>query len=134
MTWNKRPQPILIITGDVVKESHCFYKKSEKQQKLKMSNDDDKNNNQNQPPNVISFQSVKNEKKRSQEPTRRGSKKKTPADKNNDERFWKLIEVIEEQQHRIQRLEENFIRLVRLLKKMGDASAQERPTPPPTDA
>lgn len=112
-----------------MKALHSYYKKLEK---LTMSDEDNKNQDPNkQPQNVISLQSAKNEKKRNQEPTRAGSKKKTSSQKADEEVMWKLLEVIEEQQFRIQRLEENFIRLVRVLKKLGE---QEKPTPPQGDA
>lgn len=112
-----------------MKESHSYYKKLEKLRNLTMSDDTNNQDPNKQPQNVISLQSAKNEKKRKQEPTRAGSKKKTPSQKVDDEVMWKLLEIIEEQQARIQRLEENFIRLVRVLKKLGES---EKQPPPPS--
>lgn len=113
-----------------MKALHSYYKKLEKLRNLTMSDEDNKNQEQNkQPQNVISLQSAKNEKKRNQEPTRAGSKKKTSPQRIDEEVMWKLLEVIEEQQARIQRLEENFIRLVRVLKKLGES---EKQPPPPS--
>lgn len=53
----------------------------------------------------------------------------------SEEGFRKLVEIIEEQQSRIENLEKNFVSLVRILKKFTDRSAvPERQPPPPTDA
>lgn len=52
-----------------------------------------------------------------------------------DERFWKLLEIIEEQQNRIQNLEKNFVALVRVLKKITDqAPVPDASSPPQADA
>lgn len=94
------------------------------------------NDNESSPPphqNVVFLQSVKNEKKRNQEPTRKsGNKKKPPMDKT-DERFWKLLEIIEEQQNRIQNLEKNFVALVRVMKKITDQVGVPAASSPPQD-
>lgn len=47
----------------------------------------------------------------------------------------KLLEIIEEQQFRIQQLEKNFVALVRVLKKITDqAPVRESSSPPQDDA
>lgn len=87
--------------------------------------------NENPNKNLVFLKSVRNEKKRTQEPTR----SKRPPMNKSEEGFRKLVEIIEEQQSRIENLEKNFVSLVRILKKFTDRSAvPERQPPPPTDA
>lgn len=90
--------------------------------------------NENENQNVVFLKSVRNEKKRTQEPTRPPvGKGKRPSVSKTEEGFQKLLEVIEEQQARIQNLEKNFVALVRIIKKFTDQSAAPVPQSPPQD-
>lgn len=50
-----------------------------------------------------------------------------------EERFWKLLEIIEEQQNRIHNLEKNFVALVRVMKKITDQVGVPAASSPPQD-
>ena len=76
--------------------------------------------------NLVYLQAVKNEKKREREPTSLPPKKKSPSQGKEEDRIWKLIEILEEHQHRLQHLENNFVALVRILKKLTEG----QPVPP----
>lgn len=95
---------------------------------------------QNKPPQdeqkqkIVFLKSVRNEQKDKKQPTRQATPK-SAADKKLDERFYKLIEVLEEHQDRIRKLENNLLSLARILKAMqqdfSDVMQRETSPPPP---
>lgn len=103
---------------------------------------DDQNNNPPNPPDqkenkVVFLKSVRNEQKDKKQPTKQ-SKPKSAAEKSIDERFYKLVEILEEHQDRIRRLENNLLSLARIFKAMRDdlyeasEKAKKSQTPPPS--
>jgi hypothetical protein len=103
---------------------------------------DDSNNNQ--PPKqpeaesqkVVFLKSVRNEQKDRKQTTRQ-NKPKSASEKNLDERFYKLIEILEEHQERIRKLESNLLSLAKIIKIMREdfleaaELAKKTPHPPP---
>lgn len=79
---------------------------------------------------VVFLKSVRNEQKDKKQPTRQATPK-SAADKKLDERFYKLIEVLEEHQDRIRKIESNLLALARIMKAMReDFSFASQATPP----
>jgi hypothetical protein len=84
---------------------------------------------------VVYLKSARNEQKDKKQTTRL-NKPKSAAEKTIDERFYKLLEVLEEHQERIVRLENNLLSLAKIVRAMREdlsfvASRQQTPPQPP---
>ena len=78
------------------------------------------------------LKSVRNEQKDKKQTTKQTANK-SPAEKHLDERFMKLIEVLEEHQDRIKRIEANLLSVARIIKAMRDdfsVALGQEPAPP----